>query len=743
MWKYQGTMKKHKNYYYGVCIDGLLLKIAEIEQARDKLIIHRLEDFKLLTPLSMGTSEVAGAAAEDSGIRDISFESSSQSDDYDPTESDLFGDSMNLDSLDDKPSSKQDLRTPEEKSKERNEFERQSDAVQKFVSKFFMDDGKISISCLDYKLDWKFIKTNKKCTTKELRKLALSSAQMKDMSCNVDFVPLTSTTYNAVIHQGDFDIMTFINNACRNLYGPKKQLFYKYIEPINISILNIFNLFYKQPADQYTTLLYLGDETKTGIIIKDKKIVKDFPIMVFDTEPERVREAVYAKLMLEKESSEYPVMDNIVLAGDFATEDDVNFFNRRTGRDHSLFTFSTDALKKYKFSLVIGKAVDIELIPSFIIPLSLALKSILVGNPDLVNINLLPKRITESRQVFALGGAGIIFLILIFLTTIIGTNQIVAHRNKLESLITQNRLAEEELRILQNFYQLIQGHQTRIDAIQAANTRSAGIAAEKNSWSYIINTLSDFTNRNPLLWVDAITTTDARFTLRGSSYHRDRITALSTLFEDGQIVRIIETHIADHITWEYEINYARPKGEDTPVEIPLNQFATYETYLKHLEDMAAQRRQEELLRQSMALMESQMPPTTPTTQSSPIDDAATLYETARDYYLNSNFPETISLLDQYIRRYPNGAEISNAYYLLGELYFVLGNYERAVPNFNNVYRLRQDKVIESLFFLAKSNEHLSNYEAAIRHYNILIREYPNSPLARAANEQVLLLREGQ
>jgi TolA-binding protein len=198
------------------------------------------------------------------------------------------------------------------------------------------------------------------------------------------------------------------------------------------------------------------------------------------------------------------------------------------------------------------------------------------------------------------------------------------------------------------------------------------------------------------------------------------------------------------MVWDFEIVFARPKGQDIPVNIPLEHFATYESFVKHLEEVTERRRQEEVLRQTMiSLGQQEILNQAQNIPTSPAEEAKMIYTQARNYYLNSNFTETITLLETYIRRFPNGEDIAMAYYILGELFYVHGNYERAIPNFNNVYRIRRDKVVESLFFLAKSNEKLSEYGNAIRHYNILIREFPNSPLSRTANEQIQLLRESQ
>ena len=122
---------------------------------------------------------------------------------------------------------------------------------------------------------------------------------------------------------------------------------------------------------------------------------------------------------------------------------------------------------------------------------------------------------------------------------------------------------KEELDFLQNFEGNMQRLNNEIADKQEMYLRSASISVDKNNWSFVIYTLSEFVSRNQLIWIEQITTQGSRFTIRGKSYHRDRITNLSRVFEDGHISRIDEINIDGNTFWDFEISFLRPKAQET------------------------------------------------------------------------------------------------------------------------------------------------------------------------------------
>lgn len=770
-------MKKNKPYFYGISVDGLILKVAEIESTKGNLLISRIESYKLEKSLFSDFEDLNTLDFE-SGTNNSDLSLTNISENLNFDDIDIFSDSSNDNAIDlfsenDKNSSStndsfmndfdfndnssQSNSTPEIKEPINNSSSFQSDATYQFLSKFNLNNGKISFSSLEGKAQWKLIRTSKKISFKELKKLALTPEQIKDSSYHFDFIQNPDKSFYAIIHQGDFEIMTLLNNCSKIIYNSSKPFYYQYIEPFEISILNIFNLFYNSENQPYTTLLYLGEEAKLGIVIKDKKIVKNFPIMIFDTDPQKVREAVFAKLMLEQESSDYPIIENIILAGDYATKEDIIFYNEKTSFNHKLF--SIESINNPKLHIKLSEFINENNIPSFIIPISLALRGALPKYKDFWNFNLLPKKVIESQKVFKIDWHGFLIFALIFIITVFGTGKILQSKFNLDQLKSKNSVTQQELNTIRNFFNIIESYQRQIDLLQATNTKTASIATEKNSWSLIIKQLSDFANSNPMCWIDNLSSQDKRFIIRGKSYRRDRITQLSSLFEDGQISRISENTIAGHTVWDFEINFIRPLGE-MPTIIPLPNylltFDSYLSYLKEIQDIKNNSLKETStvlytdeinlnLEQNIVEESMNASELLTSTQSKPKSiiehiDTHELYNLARDNYLNNNFEDAMSLLKIIIEERNDASETSLSYYLLGEIHYVLNNYDNAVIYFLEVTKLNDSKVPESLFFISKSYEALNDYSNALEFYNILIQSFPDNPLSKTAEEQIKILK---
>ena len=758
-------MSKSKNYYYGISVDGLLLNVAEFERSNNRITLSRIESYKMDKPLY---TEYANETTSD-------LELSSHSLELDSTEPQKEIDIDKLDSIpdslfDEEPTEKMmdfDSVAPSKKT-ENAKLEpsqsTQSNEVYQFFSKFFFDSGKISISSIDTKTQWKVVKTSEKVDFNKLKKLALTPEQIKDESISFSYVQNQDNSYYAITHQGEFELMSLLKSCGKMIYNSKRPFFYQFIQPNEISFLNIYNLFYSFDSNKYATLLYIGEETKFGMVVKDKKIVKLFPIMIFDMDPQRVRESVYAKLLLEQENFDFSITENIFLAGTYAKDEDIQYYNKKTGHTHSLFSLDNRELKKLKLDLQISSQVDESNIPAFIIPISLALKGILQKHKDTCKFNLLSKKDADARKTLKLAWHGYFIMLLVFAATVVGTMMDL----NLKHITTQKKYelsnVTNELNTIQNFVNTITGYQMQIASIHETHSRSAKIDSEKNSWSEVLYKLSDFANRNPLIWVEDVSTQTARFTIKGKSYHRDRITTLAQLFEDGNITRISEGNIAGHTIWDFEINYKRPIGE-LPVQIPLpTHLATFENFREHTEEL--QRRATpppapivatvvptpidvvpmDVVEAPSDVVHQNIAPDAPPTSFAFINDtvdSATLFNMAQDSYMSNSFNDAIALLDNYLHKFPEGAEIAQAKYLLGEIYFILNSFNRAIEFFEGVYRLQREKVPESLFFMARSYELINDYQNAIRFYTILANDFASSPLARTAQEHLNIISGGQ
>ena len=719
--------RKNKNLYYGVSVDGLLLKVAELELDNNKIIIKKLQSHILDTPLINDIIDTPSFKIEPtrSNNEDLSFNNPTDQD-ISLDDIDIFNENTDINNN----SNTVELNPTPDFTSEFN-----NDKLLKFFGQFDLINGKISLSCLEGKAQWKLIRLNKKATVKELTKLALAPEQIKDSSYNIDFLQNPDKSYYAVIHQGDFELMSLLNSTANIIYS-KKHLYYQYIEPIEVSIMNIINLFYNSQDDSYTTILYIGNEAKLGIVINGKRIVKNFPIMIYDTDPEKVREAVFAKIMLEQESSEFPIIEKMILCGDYATEDDIRFYNEKTNYEHNLFFPLCRIEKKQKINIEIADDINVNTIPSFIVPIALALKGANPNYKEFNRFNLLPKRIIEAQKVFKIEWHGFLILALLFIVTVLGTSNCLKNQYMLEQLKNKYSVTSNEINTLKNFEILLKDYTEQISFYNTINSKIVSIANEKNSFSEVLYSLSEFTDKNPLCWIENFTSTDSKITIKGKSYHRNRISNLAKLFADGAISRINENKISSAVVWDFDISFSKPLGK-FPETIQLPKYLeSFEYFLewyqeKHIQKFNIPQFEKKDVQQTPRVNERPQAKAVEITIS--FED---LYNQARDNYLSGNFEITIRSIHTVIEEYREHKDIDLAYYLLGETYYVLSEFNEASKNFLAVIDLKKNKLPEAYFFLGKSYEALTDYDRAISTYTELIRLYPENALSKTAEEQL-------
>lgn len=708
--------KKNPNLFYGVSVDGLVLKVAEIEHLNDKVIVRKTASYKLESPLFNDYIDDSNLNLDSpNGNQEFTFNKPSN-DEPDFENIDLFNENIDI---------PEKSYQQESVLSDNNANNLQSDSILKFFSQFDFKHGKISLSCLEGKAQWKLLRPKKKSSLNTLKKLAFTPEQLKDKTYNFDFVENPDNSYYAIIHQGEFEIKQLLDNIASTLNN-KKSYYYQFIEPFEISILNIVNLFFNNEENLYTTILYIGHEAKLGIVVNGKKIVKNFPIMIYDTDPQKVREAVYAKIMLENETSDFPVIENIILCGDFASQEDIDFYSQKTGFNHRLFSPVCSLNQKECMNIEISENVDIKSVPSFVIPISLAVKGALPNNKNLMKFNLLPKRIIEAQKIFKIDWHGFLILLLLFIVTFTGTSQTLKNKLTLDQLKSRYNVSSNDLNLLKNFQTIIEGYQNQINYFQALNRKTADIANSKNSWSEIIYTLAEFSNRNPLCWVENLNYQENKLFIKGKSYHRNRITNLAQIFENGEIARINETMISGTTLWDFDLSFTKPKG-NLHLEIQMPSYLKdYPSFIKHYEEQ-------------LKLKEKRVPApviTASRRQLHTAPDFTTLYNEARDSYLSAEFDDTIRKTTHIIDEFPNHTDIDLVYYLLGETYYVIADFQNAVNNFNQVLRINKNKIAESLFFSAKAYEALSDYDQAINTYKDLIKRFPQNSLSKTAVEQL-------
>ena len=116
------------------------------------------------------------------------------------------------------------------------------------------------------------------------------------------------------------------------------------------------------------------------------------------------------------------------------------------------------------------------------------------------------------------------------------------------------------------------------------------------------------------------------------------------------------------------------------------------------------------------------------TAALPTSEPEQLYQVAYDFILAGDYPQAEAAFGTYIARYPDGAQIADAYFWLGESQYSLGAYHDAAKTLLTAHKQFPGaaKAPEMLLKLGMSLAALDNRDTACATYREVLTRYPQS-----------------
>lgn len=134
-------------------------------------------------------------------------------------------------------------------------------------------------------------------------------------------------------------------------------------------------------------------------------------------------------------------------------------------------------------------------------------------------------------------------------------------------------------------------------------------------------------------------------------------------------------------------------------------------------------------------------PATSTTPANPADEQIS-YLAAYDFVKNKQFDNALTALQAFVVKYPNGGYTANAHYWLGELYMVKDNYQQAIEHFDIVLKNypSSSKQGASLLKMGYALAALGQTQQARERLLEVVKKYPDTNIAQLAATKLNTLR---
>ena len=123
-------------------------------------------------------------------------------------------------------------------------------------------------------------------------------------------------------------------------------------------------------------------------------------------------------------------------------------------------------------------------------------------------------------------------------------------------------------------------------------------------------------------------------------------------------------------------------------------------------------------------------------------DASTAYKGALDEYYSRRYESAISGFTELLTVAPNHSLADNAQYWIGESYYAIGNYTKALESFHKVFDFpKSNKLSDAHYKIGKTHLQLGNTDGAKEELRAVVQNYPGTSAAKYAAQELSKLGE--
>ena len=388
-----------------------------------------------------------------------------------------------------------------------------------------------------------------------LRQEVSKSRNITAQKGSIDYVEMADDRLLATVIDGPVECLPLIK-AVSN-YVSKDQPKINVIKSAEISLAHYVSKIKNFKSDEYSIIVYVGKEYSKLIFLKDGQITHIGSTLDVGTTNIHTYDVYFSKILLEMETGNIPVINNIVVCGEDISENLVlSFYGTFPDAEISRLEFGS-------FNLSLLNETDKALISSYSIPLAAAVDFYDNLDKKYEGINLLPKQILEERKFFQFSWHSIAILPLLFLVTVYSTVKILERRNEIELVSKQIVEKEEIIRKNQTIIEQIQLLESRIGSFGIITSKLDTLAVGRGLLTTVANKIADFAESKKNLWLTKIVWDDSKnFEIEGFSTSRNSITDFVNTIEGSSLKDITNEILREKRIYRFNLtidisNYLR------------------------------------------------------------------------------------------------------------------------------------------------------------------------------------------
>jgi hypothetical protein len=323
-----------------------------------------------------------------------------------------------------------------------------------------------------------------------------------------------------------------------------------FVESAETSLVNLINANYYFEDEDFTVVVYMGNEYSRLIFLQGHEIFNISYIIGAGLDSENITHTIYSRILLEQDNLNLPKVQNIILAGEAHQVSLREFLKEKLSDDIKIDYLTLPNLEIYDEEIEVSK---------YAIAIGAAWRTQNDKEKFLYDVDLLPDSFRESQKKFKLGLIGWLLLFTLPAIAYFTTIKISEQREVLKELIAQQQYHQEELDYLKGIEAKLNERRTVLANYEKAfgvlDEMSAGI----DKWNKFLHKLSVNQDKIGRIWItEIIPTADNEVVLKGYAVYRDRIPRLSQVMGAGALKIVQVQAIRERTVYYFEMNATLP-----------------------------------------------------------------------------------------------------------------------------------------------------------------------------------------
>jgi hypothetical protein len=494
----------------GLYIDGIDMKIAQVERRGKRVILRDLYNAKLAEKLELALMTSAGG-----------FDSLTE---IDVTKSNL----------------------PEQSVAETN-----SAIATEVFSRYGRKNGPIALAIGEPYVFYHPVEVPKKMKPDKIIAKVIEELQATRSGVTAEQVELLHTTsetnYLGIVREQHIPVLDLVMSA-RPVLGSRMPKI-AFVESSDISLINLVKNNYDFREDEISVVVYVGIEYTRLLFLRGKHLFNIAPIISEGADSYSVQNTIYSRILLGQDNLGLPRIDRVILCGECKNFDIKGFLSSL------LVGAEVDYLQLPRLDISQLPPGGDELIPQFAIPIATAIRAVAPKLKNFYVADLTPSMVVESQKIFKLAWHGLVLAVFVFGSTFFFTYRYAGNQSqilRIRSDVSMKKVQADEVNALKAQIANIQG---QFSKYSEATTLLDSLMPNTERWSTVMSSLSQTIDRVGGMWLtDVHQLNSGMYSVEGLSLYRDRIPKFVMTYPGSVLRKVTIADIRGKTVYDFQVD---------------------------------------------------------------------------------------------------------------------------------------------------------------------------------------------